>query len=69
MELSARNQLPATVKHVKAGEVMAEVLLELDGGGEIVSAITRGSAERLGLKPGTRVLAVVKATEVMIGLP
>ncbi|MGE5595488.1 MAG: TOBE domain-containing protein [Hyphomicrobiales bacterium] len=67
MDLSARNQLPATVKSVALGGIMAEVVLELDGGTELVAAITRGSAERLELAPGQRVLAVVKATEVMVG--
>ena len=42
--LSARNQLPAVVKSVKLGNVMAEVIMEV-AGVEIVSAITRGSAE------------------------
>jgi molybdopterin-binding protein len=69
MELSARNQLPATVKSVRLGTIMAEVVLELDGGAELTAAITRGSAERLALKPGQRVVGVVKATEVMVGLP
>ena len=69
MELSARNQLPATVKSVQLGGIMAEVVLELEGGPELVAAITRGSAERLHLAPGQSVLAVVKATEVMIGRP
>lgn len=69
MELSARNQLPATFKSVWLGNIMAEVVLELDGGGKLVAAITRGSAERLGLAPGQRVVGVVKATEVMVGLP
>lgn len=69
MELSARNQLPATVKSIKLGGIMAEVVLELDGGAELVAAITRGSAERLDLREGQRVVAVVKATEVMVGRP
>ncbi|HEV3165006.1 MAG TPA: TOBE domain-containing protein [Isosphaeraceae bacterium] len=66
--LSARNQLPATVKSVKLGNVMAEVVMEV-AGIEIVSAITRGSAEHLGLKPGDSVKAVIKATEVLIDKP
>ena len=69
MKLSARNQLPATVKSVVLGGIMAEVVLELDGGAELVAAITRGSAEALALEAGQRVVAVVKATEVMVGLP
>ena len=66
MEISARNQLPGTVKSVRLGTVMAEVVLELEGGGELVSAITRASAESLGLAAGQRVVAIVKATEVMV---
>jgi molybdopterin-binding protein len=63
--LSARNQLPAVIKSVKLGNVMAEVVMEV-AGVEIVSAITRGSAEALGLQAGDRVKAVIKATEVLI---
>jgi molybdopterin-binding protein len=64
---SARNQLKGTVKSVKLGTVMAEVVVELPDGQQIVSAITRTSVESLGLKEGDAVLAVIKATEVMIG--
>lgn len=63
--LSARNQLQGTIKSVKLGNVMAEVVVDV-GGQEIVSAITRGSAESLGLKTGDVVRAVIKSTEVMI---
>jgi molybdopterin-binding protein len=63
--LSARNQLATVVKSVKLGNVMAEVLVEV-AGTEIVSVITRGSAEALKLKPGDHVKAVIKSTEVLI---
>jgi molybdopterin-binding protein len=63
--LSARNQLPATIKSVKLGNVMAEVIMSV-GDIELVAAITRGSAEQLGLKVGDSVKAVIKATEVLI---
>lgn len=63
--LSARNQLPATIKSVKLGNVMAEVVMSV-AGVEIVSAITRGSAEAMGLKAGDSVKAIIKSTEVMI---
>jgi molybdopterin-binding protein len=63
--LSARNQLPATIISVKLGNVMAEVVMKV-GDVEIVSAITRGSAEQLGLKAGDAVKAIIKSTEVMI---
>ena len=66
MEISARNQLPGTVKSVTLGSVMAEVSLVI-AGHEVVAAITRSSAERLGLKEGDTVTAFIKATEVMIG--
>lgn len=63
--LSARNQLPAVVKSVKLGNVMAEVVLDVSGT-EVVAAITRGSAENLNLQAGDRVKAIIKATEVMV---
>jgi molybdopterin-binding protein len=63
--LSARNQLKGTVRSVKLGTVMAEVVVDV-GGNEIVSAITRGSAERLGLAEGSAVTVVIKATEVLL---
>ena len=63
--LSARNQLPATVKSVKLGNVMAEVVMDV-AGFEVVSAITRGSAEALKLQAGDKVKAVIKATEVLV---
>ena len=65
---SARNQLQAKVKSVKLGAVMAEIVFELADGQEIVSAITRTSAESLNLKEGDSVIAIVKSTEVMIGV-
>ncbi|HVN85033.1 MAG TPA: TOBE domain-containing protein [Candidatus Binatia bacterium] len=66
MELSARNQLKGKVTKVTLGTVMAEVHVQV-GANELVSAITRGSAERLGLKVGDEVVAIIKSTEVMIG--
>jgi len=66
MQLSARNQLDGTVRSVKLGAVMAEVIISLENGQEVVSVITRGSAEALGLKQGDRVKAIIKATEVIV---
>ena len=67
IQLSARNQLKAKVKSVKHGTVMAEVVVELPDGQQIVSAITRNSVEGLGLKEGDDIIAIIKSTEVMIG--
>jgi molybdopterin-binding protein len=66
--LSARNQFAGVVKSVKLGEVMAEVVVTV-GQLEIVSAITRASAEALGLKPGVAVRTIIKSTEVLIDKP
>jgi molybdopterin-binding protein len=63
--LSARNQFPGTVKSVKLGNVMAEVIVSV-GGLEIVSVITRTSAEQMGLKAGDAVTAIIKSTEVLV---
>jgi molybdopterin-binding protein len=68
MKLSARNLLKGKVKEVKHGAVNSEVLVELPGGMEIVSAITLQSAKRLGLIPGKDVYAMVKASNVMIAV-
>lgn len=67
MELSARNQLAGTVTSVKLGGVMAEVTVQIGGGQELVSVITRGSAERLNLQAGDQVTIIIKSTEVMLG--
>lgn len=67
MEISARNNLPGTIKSLKMDAITAEVILDLGHGLEIASIITRGSVERLGLKVGDRATAIIKSTEVLIG--
>lgn len=66
VELSARNQLRGRISELTLDGLMCEVRLVI-GGQELVSIITRRSAERLRLKVGDEVLAVIKSTEVMIG--
>lgn len=68
VKISARNQLAGTVRRLTAGAVMTEVVVELDGGQEVVAAITAESARQLGIAVGSRVTAIVKSTEVMIGV-
>jgi molybdopterin-binding protein len=68
MKISARNVLSATVKRITPGAVDTEVVVELAPGIEMVSIITKQSAERLGLKPGAKAYAIVKASNVMIGV-
>jgi molybdopterin-binding protein len=66
LDLSARNQLRGTLAAVAIEGVMAEVRVRI-GDQELVSIITRASAERLGLRVGDDVVAVIKSTEIMIG--
>lgn len=66
MNISARNVLKGTVKSVTHGAVNTEVTIQLAGGAEIVSVITKSSAQSLGLSEGKAVNAVIKASNVMI---
>lgn len=67
MRLSARNQLDGTVVRVDHGAVMSTVVIRLTGGQEVVSAITKDSAQALDLESGDAVKAIIKSTEVIIG--
>lgn len=64
--ISARNRLRGRISRLALDGLMAEVQLRI-GDQELVSVITRSSAERLGLKVGDEVVAVIKSTEIMIG--
>lgn len=66
LSISARNHLRGTIARLTVDGLMAEVVLAI-GDQHLVSIITRSSAERLGLKAGDEVFAVIKSTEVMIG--
>ena len=68
MKISARNQLKGKVKSITPGTVNTEVMIELPGGTEVVSIITKNSADTLGLTVGKEVYAVVKASSVMIAV-
>ncbi len=68
MKLSARNILKGKVVKVTKGAVNSEVTLELAGGQQIVSIITNTSAQNLGLKKGAEAYAIIKASNVMIGI-
>ncbi len=65
LEISARNRLRGRITAIIADGVMAEVKLDI-GGQELVSIITRSSADRMKLAVGGEVLAVIKSTEIMI---
>ncbi len=68
MKISARNVIKGKIKSVTHGAVNSEVVLELPGGAELVSIITKTSAEALKLAPGGDAYAVIKASNVMIAV-
>jgi len=67
-KLSARNQLRGTVASVTRGAVNAEVTLSLDDATTVTAIITNQSADTLGIAPGQKAVAVVKASSVIIGV-
>ncbi len=68
MKLSARNILKGKVTKIVPGAVNTEVTLEMPGGAQVVSIITKESAQNLGLAPGKEAYAVIKASNVMIAV-
>lgn len=66
VQISARNVLRAKVKRIVKGAVNAEVTLAIAPGVELVSIVTRTSADNLGLRKGKEVFAVIKSNSVMI---
>ena len=68
MRISARNQLKGKITKLTPGAVNTEVVIELPGGAQIVSVITKSSADSLELAVGKEVYAVVKATSVMVAV-
>ncbi|MBP7603440.1 MAG: TOBE domain-containing protein [Spirochaetes bacterium] len=68
MKISARNMIKGKVKTLTHGAVNTEVVVELPGGTEIVSIITKTSADSLGLAQGKEVYAVIKASNVMLAV-
>jgi molybdate transport system regulatory protein len=68
MRLSARNQLTGKVAAIEPGAVMTIVKVALDGGQEVTASVTKESVEDLGLTVGSPVTAMIKSTEVMLGV-
>jgi molybdopterin-binding protein len=65
LQISTRNRLPGTITEVVKGEAAARVSMQV-GDNHMVALITRESADELGLEPGKKVVALVKATDVMV---
>lgn len=68
MKLSARNQVAGTIKSVKPGATTTHVTIEISPSVVITASITNEAAEELGLKPGLAATAVIKASDVMVGV-
>jgi len=69
IRLSARNCLNGKVVSVTDGAVNAEVVIELAGGTQVYSIVTRDAVSELGLAPGVSATAVIKASHVILGVP
>jgi molybdopterin-binding protein len=65
MQLSARNQIPARITSIRAGEAIANVHLDANGV-EMVASVTMEAVQQLGLTEGTNVTAVIKASDVIL---
>ena len=68
MKLSARNALKGKVLEVKTGAVAAQVRIDIGGGNVITSTVTVDAVKDLGLAPGSDVVAIIKASEVFLGV-
>lgn len=64
--LSIRNRFPGTVARLTLGAAMATVVISIGGGQELTAAITQDAAAELGLTEGSRVIALIKSTEVSL---
>jgi molybdopterin-binding protein len=68
MKLSARNQITGTIKTVKPGATTTHVTIEVSPTVTITASITNEASDELGLKPGMQAIAVIKASDVMVGV-
>lgn len=68
MKLSARNTLKGTVKTIILGTVSAEVVIELPGGDQVTSVVTKDAVTSLGLTEGKAAYAIIKASNVLLGV-
>lgn len=68
MKISSRNAFKGTVKEIVIGAVSAEVTIEIAPDIEVVSVITKSSAERLGLAEGKEAYAIIKASDVAVAV-
>ncbi len=67
MKLSARNQIPGKIVEVTKGMTTAHVRIDIGNGVTITSSITNEAVDELGLEAGDAAIAVIKASDVMVG--
>ncbi|NLK52638.1 MAG: TOBE domain-containing protein [Syntrophomonadaceae bacterium] len=69
MKLSARNKLRGKIVAIEEGAVNGIVVIDIGGGNKITSTISMGSIKELNLEVGSEAIAVIKATDVIVGVP
>jgi molybdopterin-binding protein len=69
MKLSARNKLKGKIVAIEEGLITGKVKIDLGNGNQIVSIISKDAIIELGLKIGDEAFAVIKSTEVLVGVP
>ena len=67
LNISARNKFEGTVDSINQGEINSELIIDIGNGDKIASVITTNSIDRLTIKEGAQVSAIIKASDVMIG--
>ncbi len=67
MKLSARNQFPGRITSVQKGQTTGHVVIEIASGIKVTASITNEAIDELGLAVGGEAVAVIKASDVMIG--
>ncbi|HEY1857281.1 TOBE domain-containing protein [Acidocella sp.] len=68
MKLSARNQLKGKIVDVQKGATTSHVRIDIGGGAIVTASITNEAVAELGLKTGDAAVAVIKASDVMVGI-
>jgi molybdopterin-binding protein len=67
MKISARNVFEGKIESIEVGAIMSNVKIKVESPEIITAIITKESIEKLGLKEGDTVSAIIKSTEVMVG--
>lgn len=68
MRISARNQISGTITDVVKGATTAHIKIDIGGGTILTASITNESVEELGLKKGVKATAIIKSSDVMVGV-